>query len=77
MSPNIEPPCLNNGKKVDGILTIQQRMLDMENTVQKILDMGKKFGPSKPPTNNEAHDSNDDGTTTEISSALIFCLDDV
>lgn len=48
----------------------------MEDNVQKVHEMENVIGTSKPPPNEEAHDSNDDGTIIEISSAPMFGLDD-
>ena len=47
----------------------------METTVQKAQDMEGGVGPSKPPLNEEKHDSYDDNTAIEISSDPMFGFD--
>ena len=47
----------------------------MDNIVQKIQDVENVVCTSKPPPNDDAHDSNIEGTAIEISSAPIFGLD--
>lgn len=67
---------INNAKTMHDILSVQQWMSDMENTVQKVQEMENVVGPSKPPPNNKAHDSNKDGTAIKISSTPTFGLDE-
>ena len=49
----------------------------MDNIILKVNEMENVVGTSKPPSNEEARDSNDDGTVIEINSAPMFGLDDV
>lgn len=61
---------------VHDIITIQQLMSEMENTLQKVQDKEYIVGTSKPyPLNTKEHDSNEDETMIEISSAPTFSLD--
>lgn len=48
----------------------------MEATIQNAQQMENIVGTSKPPSNVEDHDSNDDDTTVEISSAPMLGFDD-
>lgn len=49
----------------------------MEATVQQAQTLHDDVGPSQPPPTNEVQGSNEDGTTIEISSELVFGLDDL
>ena len=64
---------INNVKTAHDILAIQLCISTMENIFQQVEDMADVAGPSKPPPNDEAHDSNEDGT---FISAPMFGLDD-
>lgn len=66
----------NNAKTVHDILAIQQWMSSMELTIQKAKNTENMVDHSNPPQNDEAHDSNDEGTAIEISLAPMFHLDD-
>lgn len=50
--------------------------METDNTVLKDHAMENVVGTSKPPQNEEPHDSNDDGVAIEINSTLMFGLDD-
>ena len=67
---------INNAKTIHDIFAIQQWMTTMEETVQQVHNMEDVVGPSKPLPNEEAYDSNEDGTTIEISSDSMFGIDD-
>lgn len=49
----------------------------METTFQHAQCLEGGAGPSKPPKHNACHDSNNDGTTMEISSGPILGFDDI
>lgn len=66
----------NKVKTVHDFLLIHQWMPEMEKSVQIVQGMENIVGHSQPLPNTEAHDSNEDGTTIEISSAPTFGLDD-
>ena len=50
-------------------------MSTVEDTVQKVHEMENVVGTSKPPPNEEAHDSNDDETEIKMSLAPMLGLD--
>ena len=67
---------MKNAKMIHDILSIQQRMSTMQATVQTTHQMENVVGTTKSPPNDEDHDSNNEGTTIEISSTPMFGLDD-
>lgn len=67
---------INNAKTVNDNLTIQKWMSQVEATVQQAQVMQAGVGPSKPPQNEEAQDSNNDSTTIEIISVPMFGFDE-
>lgn len=67
---------ISNAKTVHDILSIHQYMSTMEATVQNSHQLDNVVGTSKPLLNEEDHDSNNDETTIEISSAPMFGLDE-
>ena len=68
---------INNAKTIHDILSVQQRISTMGETIQKAQRMENLVGASKPPLTVEIHESNDDGIIIEISSGPMFGFDDI
>ena len=67
---------INNAKTVHDILSIQQWMSTMGETVLNAHQLEKIVGTSKPSPNVEDHNSNEEEISIEISSTPMFGLDE-
>lgn len=65
---------INNAKIVATILKVQNWMDKMAETIRNAQSVQDTVGPSKPPP---IHDSQEDGTVIDVSSAPTFGFDDI